>query len=288
MKLDHDTVALITGGGNGIGLALAAGLIQRGARVAVTDIDGARAVEAAAQLGEGARGYGCDVTDAAALASLAQAVKRDFGGVDILFANAGVVIGATLVETDPREAQWLYDVNVLGVIATVQAFHPLLAERKAEKGQAHIVITGSENSLGLPLMAPSTIYTSTKHAVLAIADALRRDLADEGIGVSILCPGLTATRLWNGRAARQPRYGGPLELPAEQAEELKNFLNSAGQDPALTARICLDGVEAGEFLIITDPAIRDIAERRQREVELAFDRLDARMAGYATTTDAKE
>jgi len=288
MKLNRDTVAVITGGGNGIGFALAAALTERGAHVALTDIDGVRAREAAAQLGETARGYACDVTDAAALASVAQAVKRDFGGVDIVFANAGVVIGATLVDTDPREAEWLYDVNVHGVIATVQAFHPLLAERQAEKGAAHIVITGSENSLGLPLMAPSTVYTSTKHAVLAIADALRRDLKDGGIGVSIFCPGLTATSLWNGRATRQARYGGPMEMPAEQAEEIKSFLSSSGQDPALTARICLDGIEEGEFLIITDPGIRELAERRHREVERALDRLDSRMAAYAETSDIKE
>jgi NAD(P)-dependent dehydrogenase (short-subunit alcohol dehydrogenase family) len=281
MKLDRDTVAVITGGGSGIGLALGLGLTERGVRVALIDIDGARAEAAAETLGGGARGYAGDVTDRAALTTLAHRVQEDFGGIDLLFANAGVVIGGTLVDTDPREAQWLYDVNVLGVVSTVQAFHPALASRRPEREDARIVLTGSENSIGLPAMAASSIYTSTKHAVLALADALRRDLSGSGIGVSVFCPGLTATRLWDSRSARQDRYGGPLSISGVDADRARSFISAAGQDPALTARICLDGIEEDEFLIITDPAIRTMAERRNAEVAAALDRIDQRLASYA-------
>jgi NAD(P)-dependent dehydrogenase (short-subunit alcohol dehydrogenase family) len=286
VKLGRDTVAVITGGGSGIGLALAQAVAARGGRVAIGDIDEAKALEAAASLGERAKGYSCDVTEPVALAGFARAVQSDFGGADLLFANAGVVIGGTLVDTDPREVEWLYDVNVRGVISTIQTFHPLLAARQAETGAAWVVLTGSENSLGLPAMAPSSIYTSTKHAVLALADALRRDFAQSGIGVSILCPGLTATRLWDSRAARQDRYGGARSITGADADRARDFIESAGQDPALTARICLDGIEAEEFLIITDPAIRQLAERRAAEVAAALDRLDERMSAYTATQPA--
>jgi NAD(P)-dependent dehydrogenase (short-subunit alcohol dehydrogenase family) len=287
MKIDQNSVAVVTGGANGIGFALGRRLVDRGARVALADVDGARAVAAAAGFGGSARGYACDVTDPQQLAALASDVDHDFGGVDLLFANAGVVIGGTLVETDPREVEWLYDVNVRGVIGTIQAFYPAIRARAAERGAARIVLTGSENSLGLPSLAPSTVYTSTKHAVMALADALRRDTKDSGIGVSIFCPGLTATKMWDARANRQPRYGGPLAVPEEQAARAKSFVASAGQDPGLTARICLDGIEHDEFLIICDPAIRQLAERRHAEVATALARIDARLQAYGETPSTK-
>jgi len=281
MHLGRDMVAVITGAGNGIGLAIATELVARGARVAIADIDAGRAREAAASLDDAARGYGCDVTDAAALEALAGAVIRDFGGVDIVFANAGVCIGGALLDADPREDEWLYDVNVHGAIRTVRAFMPALRARAEEKGAARIVLTGSENSVGLPTLGPSSIYTSTKHAILGIADALRRDLEGAGVAVSLFCPGLTATRIWNGRAARQERYGGPKAVSDDAAAQMTQMLSAAGQDPALTARICLDGVEQNEFLIFTDPSIRTLTVRRHAEVDAALDRLDERISAYA-------
>jgi len=71
-----------------------------------------------------------------------------------------------------------------------------------------------------------------------------------------------------------------VKLSEEQAAQIDGYLKAAGQDPALTARICLDGIEQGEFMIITDPAIRQFADRRHAEVDAAFDRLDERMGRY--------
>lgn len=281
MKIHEGTVAVVTGGANGIGLALGEALAARGARVALADINAERVVEAAASLPGRAKGYHCDVTDSESLAALADAVVRDFGGVDLVFVNAGIAIGGTVMDIDPQEIRWLYDVNVIGAISTVRAFMPKLEERAATTGTARVIFTGSENSVGLPALGPSSVYTSTKHAILALADALRRDLAESKVEVSIFCPGLTATRLWDGRATRHDRYGGPVQVSAEEGAAIDGFLKAEGQDPALTARICLDGIEQDEFIIINDPVIRKFASKRHQEVDQALDRLDDRLKSYA-------
>ena len=280
MKIQQGTVAVVTGGANGIGFALGQALAARGAQVALSDINADKVREAAASLGGGAKGYVCDVTDADALASLAEEVTRDFGGVDLVFVNAGICIGGTATDIDLNEIRWLYDVNVIGALSTARAFMPALEARADKTGTARIVFTGSENSIGLPDLGPASVYTSTKHAILAIADALRRDLADSKVDVSIFCPGLTATRLWDGRATRHDRYGGPVQMEEEQAAAIDSHLKAAGQDPSLTARICLDGLEQDEFMIMCDPVIRTFADRRHHEVDRALGRLDQRLAEY--------
>lgn len=271
-------VAVVTGGGGGIGAALARALAAKGVRVAIADISLDEATATAKAIGEGARAYRCDVTDTAEVEALAADVLRDFGGVNLVFANAGVWLAGALHETSRADFQFLFDVNVGGVFNTVRAFTPLLLQQAARGGLAHIVLTGSENSVGLPNVGVNSAYTATKHAVLAMGDALRRDVKDSGVGVSVLCPGAVNTRIWDGRRARQDRYGGAAEIAAEAARSVTTALAQHGQDPDVTARLCLAGVENGEFVIIADPKIRDFATRRHREVEAALDHVDERLA----------
>lgn len=270
--------AVVTGAGSGIGSALAAALVSAGAQVAVTDISQETARAVASSIGEGARAYRCDVTDRTDLASLAEAVARDLGDPAFVFANAGIYYGGALPDLDPADFDWVFDVNVRGVFNTIQAFMPQLLASAASGHKPRIIITGSENSLGLPEGTTSTAYVASKHALLGLADGLRRDLKDAGVGVSLLCPGAVNTRLWESLRWRQDRHGGSGEIPAEHAEFATKIMAEVGQDPALTARICLEGMAAGEFLITTDPRIRPVAVPRNREIETALDRLDARMA----------
>jgi NAD(P)-dependent dehydrogenase (short-subunit alcohol dehydrogenase family) len=271
-------VVFVTGGASGIGFALAHAMADQGATVALADISAERVAEAAARLGPGHRGYQCDVTDRAALGRLAAKVRADLGRVDIVFVNAGVAVGGKLTETEPAEIDWLFDVNVRGAYNTVLAFHPLLVEQVKATGTARFVFTGSENCFGLPPVAEMTAYTATKHAILALADGLRRDLQGTGVEVSIVCPGLTATRLWDARSTRQEQYGGARHVPAEEAAQMSEFMSAHGQDPAETARLCLQGIERGEFIIMTDPAIRKFAVTRHDQVIQALDRLDTLLA----------
>jgi short-subunit dehydrogenase len=124
-----------------------------------------------------------------------------------------------------------------------------------------------------------TAYTATKHAVLAMADGLRRDLADTGVKVSIYCPGVVNTRIWDSRAHRLEQYGGATEsFPADVVPKIVEMVARIGQDPDETARMVFDGIANGEFMIITSPIIREFAETRAAEVAAALDTMDRRLA----------
>jgi NAD(P)-dependent dehydrogenase (short-subunit alcohol dehydrogenase family) len=278
MDLFRDTRVVVTGGAGGIGKSLAKALAAQGAQVAVADISQAAAQQVAADIGAGAKGYRCDVTDLSDVDALAAAVVRDLGGVNFVFANAGVYLNGALTDTDAKEFQWLFDVNVGGVFNTIKAFAPLLLAQAAKGESARFILTGSENSVGLPIVGQNTAYTATKHAILGLGDGLRRDLAGTGVGVSVLCPGAVNTNIMDSRRARQAKYGGEVTAAPEALAAAKAVMAKVGQDPDLTARICLEGVEADEFIIIADPKIRLFAPGRHREVEAALDLSDRRVS----------
>ncbi len=273
-------VAVITGGASGIGKALAAQAATRGMAVAIADIEIDRAEATAASLGSqgNVRGYGCDVTDPESLARLAQSVEGDFGAVNYLFNNAGVAAGGTLAATSAADAAWVMSVNFMGVFHSVQAFLPLLKEAASRGQMARIINTGSENSLGLPALGPTSVYTASKHAVLGLSDALRRDLKDSGVAVSILCPGLVQTDIYDSYRNRPESFGGERRISEKRAEAVVGMMQKAGQVPQVTAQLCFDGIDNDEFIIIGDPRIRTFAARRHVEVEAALDRTDARIA----------
>ena len=270
-----DRCAVVTGGGSGIGAALAAALAQRGAHVAVADISGDDAAGVAARIGPAARAYQCDVSDIDSVRALRSDVARDFRSVNFLFANAGVFIEGPLHETRPEELAWLFDVNVKGVYNAVHTFAPMLLEQGAKQAPARVVMTGSENSLGLPFQGVMSAYTATKHAVMAIADALRRDLEGTGVGVTIICSGAVDTRIWDARRARPDQYGGAAAAPQDLAERAAEIFRTIGQRPDVTARLCLEAVEQDRFLVIADAKIGDYARKRHDEVLEALDWLAA-------------
>ncbi|MCK9541400.1 MAG: SDR family NAD(P)-dependent oxidoreductase [Novosphingobium sp.] len=276
-----DMVSVITGGAGGIGLALARAVVTRGGAVALADLSREKAQAAAEEFSGHVRAYRCDVSDRADVEALAADVLADFGAVDLVFANAGVAVGGPLTETDPREFDWMFDVNVRGTFNTISVFAPVLRARAATGRPARFILTGSENSVGLPTTAVMTAYTATKHAVLAMADGLRRDLADSGVGVTVFCPGLVNTRIWDSRANRQDRYGGAEAWPAEQAAQMSRQVAAHGQDPDAMAALVFAGMERDEVLVITDPKIRFFAETRGALVADALDVLDARLASEA-------
>tara|TARA_R110000850_G_scaffold80010_18_gene172129 strand:+ start:628 stop:1473 length:846 start_codon:yes stop_codon:yes gene_type:complete len=266
---------VVTGGGSGIGRALCEAMAQRGARVAVADLLVDTASEVASSIGSGAKAYACDVSDRQQVQALADAVATDFGGIDMVFANAGVALAGKLCDTDPREFAWLFDVNVGGVFYTAQAFVPMLRTSAATGRRARFVITGSENSVGLPLTGPSSAYTATKHALLGMANALQRDLAEDKVAVSIFCPGVVATRVWDARRARPERYGGVSAMPEDYAAFAEKAMKEIGMRAEDAVVQVIAAIERGEHLIFTDPRIRKITEPRVAAIESALDVCDA-------------
>jgi NAD(P)-dependent dehydrogenase (short-subunit alcohol dehydrogenase family) len=264
-------VAVVTGGASGIGRGIGRALAARGADVVVADVDAARAAEVAAELARaGVRSIGaaCDVTERASVEALADSAWTAFGRVDVLCNNAGVGTLAPVTDTPLRDAEWLFAVNVWGVIHGCQVFVPRFL---AAGRPAHVLNTGSEHSVGIPFPGMG-IYTATKHAVLALSDVLRRELESQGVGVSILCPGVVRTEIWNAGRSRPERFGGRQESPPEFA----TFLDS-GMDPDEVGRIAVAGIEAGDFFIMSHPEVRAVAEARCRDVLAAFDLADRRI-----------
>lgn len=260
---------VVTGAGNGIGAALAREAAARGAsRVALVDIDEAAAAAVAAELrrqGTEASVHVCDVSDADAVEAMAEAVVAAHGLPGMALANAGVMVAtAPLLEMAAADIEWLVGVNVRGVIHTLQSFGRRMV---ASEAGGWLVATGSEHSLGVPHVAAAP-YTASKHAVLGVCDVLRGELPPH-VGVSVICPGLTGSELWNSTAKRPERFGGA----AGGDPQAGAFMESAGMSAATVASRAFDGVEAGNFVIPTHYNARVYAQRRAEELGHAFDRL---------------
>ncbi|WP_332642477.1 SDR family oxidoreductase [Aeromicrobium sp.] len=182
-------IAIVTGGGSGIGAALGTALVAAGAHVVLADLDGSAAEKVAAELsGPGsARGVVLDVTDAATVQSLVDSVVAEHGRLDLMFNNAGIsLLGET---QDLPIDQWnaIIDVNIRGVVHGVAAAYPLMIKQ----GSGYIVNTASMG--GLMAAGLLTSYVMTKHAVVGLSLALRSEAAAYGVGVTAICPAAVNT-----------------------------------------------------------------------------------------------
>jgi NAD(P)-dependent dehydrogenase (short-subunit alcohol dehydrogenase family) len=213
-------VAVITGGGSGLGASMAARFAAQGMAIIILDIDGTQAEKSAQGIRDGggrARSFRVDVSNQLALRAIAQEVAAEFGGCSVLCANVGVQQFGAIDQLREDDWRWVLDVNVMGVIHTVEAFLPLV--RKAA-GPRHILITSSSAaySPGIRMGA----YTTSKYAVTGYGETLRMELADEGIGVSLLFPaGMATTHLQSSQKAR-PAELGPLEMRREDIDAMMN------------------------------------------------------------------
>ena len=241
--------AFITGGASGIGLATARALAQRGAKVVLADVDADRAADAAGGLSDAgfeALGVALDVADPDAWARAKEA-SAALGPVGILFSNAGVGGGSGAFETYDRAIwEWNYDVNVHGHFNACQTF---LGDMKASGRPAHLVITASMVALVPPPI--SVAYISSKFAALGIAMALRNDLAPTNVGVSVLCPGMSATRIVETTKTLRP--GAGMAGAAATTEQKMGNVLAGGMDPAAIGEHVARAIAAGDFYIFTHP-----------------------------------
>jgi len=203
--------ALITGGNSGIGLATARLFIAEGAQVAITGRDQKTLDEALAELGPNAHGYRADVTIADDRKQLFSALARDFGKLDIVFANAGISGRTPTGTTDEAIFENIVHTNLNGAFFTVNSAAPLLNDNGS------IIFNGSvHNYLGQPGLAA---YAATKGGLVSMARAIAADLAPRNIRVNVVAPGATKTPIW--------KRGARANDTTEQSAKLADFISSS-------------------------------------------------------------
>ncbi len=266
-------VAVVTGGGSGIGRGIARAAANAGMCVVVADIDLDSASEVAQELQNlGARAVpvACDVSDLNSVIALRDAALEEFGTVHLLCNNAGVCISAVMAEADIRDWQYHIGVNLYGVIHGVTTFLPLLLKQ----GEGHIVNTASMG--GLISGPPTGLYSTTKFAVVGLSESLLLEVADKGIGVSVLCPGLVDTQLMS-----QSRKVRPAALDPGVSYDQPDPDTTAGISPLSVGERVIDAVTGGDFYIITHDDYRDIVAMRHDGI---IDALDQHARRYGSTS----
>lgn len=180
-------IAIVTGGGSGIGSALCSALSKAGAVVYCADIDEGAAASVAASIGPGVTAVGLDVTDPAAVQTLVDDVVDRQGAIDLMFNNAGILFAGETHLLTLEQWNSIIDVNLRGVVHGVQAAYPHMM--RAGRGQ----IVNTASAAGLMASGMMTSYCATKFAVVGLSLSLRSEAAGHGVGVTVVCPSAVET-----------------------------------------------------------------------------------------------
>jgi NAD(P)-dependent dehydrogenase (short-subunit alcohol dehydrogenase family) len=208
-------VVAITGGGRGIGRAVAQALAREGARVAVGDLDRDSAERTAAELGEPALGLGLDVTDHAGLIAFLDEVEQRLGPLDVLVNNAGIMPVAPLAEESAESIARQLDLNLRAVIHGTQE----AVRRMVPRRTGHIVnVSSVAGRSGFPYLAT---YCATKHGVVGLSEAVRVELRGTGVEVSVVMPSIVNTELATGLADSRVKAVEPEDVAAEVVSALR-------------------------------------------------------------------
>jgi NAD(P)-dependent dehydrogenase (short-subunit alcohol dehydrogenase family) len=245
-------VAVVTGGGHGIGRALSRRLAADGAKVVVADIEGDAAETVATEIGGIAKQI--DVSDESAMLRLVDEVETDIGPIDMFISNAGVGFGdgqsgAISAEggMNPIADRWSisWNVNVMAQVYAARAVIPKMLQR----GGGYIINTAS--AAGLLSQIGDAAYSATKHASVGFTEALAIDYGDEGIKVSVVCPQAVATRLIgmeDDSGATEGGFGGNEVDGIMQAEDVANII--------------IDQALEGRFMILTHAQVTTYIQRK--------------------------
>ena len=199
-------IAIVTGGGQGIGKAIAEKMAAEGATVVVTDLDEAGASQTAAGLA-GAVAIGVDVTDRAGVQAAVERVLGWYGRIDVLVNNAGWDKASPFVDSDPADWDRAIAVNLYGVLNTCKAVLPVMAGQ----GSGAVVNLGSD--AGRVGSSGEAVYSAAKGGVIAFTKSLAREMARHQVRVNCVCPGPTDTALFASFAGPKLREALTKAIP---------------------------------------------------------------------------
>ena len=246
------SIAVVTGGGHGIGRALCRRLARDGVKVVVADRESDAAANVAADVGGVA--HVLDVGDEAAVQALVDTTERDVGAIDLFVSNAGVGFGDAdgnaasreggMIPADDRwEACW--NINVMAHVYAARALLP----RMIERGGGHLVNVAS--AAGLLSQIGDAAYSATKHAAVAFAESLAITHGDQGIKVSVVCPQAVATRMIGIEDDAETADGG------FGGNDVDGILS-----PDQVADDIVAGIREGRFLVLPHPQVQSYFQRK--------------------------
>ena len=241
MERFEDAVAIVTGGGMGLGEALCEELGRRGATVVVADIDGAAAQQVAGRLtqaGTQAVAVPVDVANQIEVAQLIENTVAEYGRVDYMINNAGIAIGGDSRDLSLQQWRHVLDVDLLGVVhGTVHAYQMM-----ARQGHGHIVNISSLT--GLIPQPGNAAYCTSKHGIVGLSLSLRAEGADLGVKVSAACPGDMKTKIYDNMVV--------VNMPREQVATLSRRTHylMPQMSAQAAARAILRGVDRNRPLIV--------------------------------------
>ena len=257
--------AFVTGGASGIGLGMTRAFVAAGMSVVIADLRRDHIETALEQLeGDKVHAVELDVTDREGFARAADEAERVFGNVHVVCLNAGMGILGPVTAAKYDDWDWGLGVLLGGVVNGVQTFLPRLL---AHGEGGHIVNTSSMAGV-LPIPG-AAIYITAKAALIGLSEALRSELAPEGIGVSAFCPGPVQTNIREGRRTRPERFGdsGYAELERELEERPNSPL---WMDPLECGERVLEGIRRDDLYIFTHREFREGADERFRAMLASF------------------
>lgn len=257
-------VAFVTGGASGIGLSMAKAFLKEGMKVAIADIRKDRLSKAESILNspENVLAIELDVKDRAAIERAADETEAAFDKVHIVCNNAGIGAGGKLHEVAEEAWQNVLDVNLNAVFHGVQVFVPRI-KRHGEGG--HIVNTSSMTGMTpIPNTGP---YSACKAAVAVMSEIMHEELAEEGIGVSVLAPWIVFTPIFHYDLTDDDAAG--IE---ERKESMVERFGDSLTEPDLVGEMVVNGIRNDELYIFNDPVSREMFEKRMNKMYEAIDR----------------
>ena len=269
-------VAVVTGGGSGIGHALAVALGRAGAAVAVADIILSNAQTVAAEItaaGGSALAVSCDVSDRDSVQRLKEAANAALGPVSLVFANAGVTSFEALTEMSLSDIDWIIQVNLMGVTNCLTTFLPEMYSAR----DGHVVATASMAGVlpsWIPYHAP---YSAAKAGIIGMMLNLHAEAAEHGVGSTVLCPGGVESGMKDNNSRYRPqRFGGPGDGPVKIPEKFFAHAALKFRPAAEVAQLVLRAVKDNRRMVVTDPTNRQIFQDTYvKIVNEAFDDAEA-------------